>query len=200
MLAQLVDIGHTAVMVPVAAAIAAWLVAGRTWQLALCWCLLFTVGLSIVALSKIAFLGWETGIPTLGFKALSGHAFRSAAVMPVLCFVVLQLAPMSWRAAGVVAGIAVSAGLGVLLVRFDFHTVSEVVPSLALGLGVSLGFMHVANSLPAPRIGRWSIPFSLMMFLVIYGLKPSSISPKLVDVAHYLSGRDYPYMCYNQDM
>lgn len=194
MLAQLVDIGHTAVMVPVAAAIAAWLVAGRTWQLVLCWCLMFVAGLSIVALSKIAFLGWETGIPSLGFQALSGHAFRSAAVIPVLIFVVLQRAPAFWRAAGVVAGITVSLGVGALLVRFGFHTASEVIPSLVLGSAVSQGFMRVANSLPAPRISRWSIPFSLMVFIVIGGLKPSLISPKLVDVALYLSGRDYPYM------
>jgi hypothetical protein len=194
MMAQLVEIGHTAVMLPVAAAIAAWLVTSRTWQLALCWCLMFVAGLSIVALSKIAFLGWETGIPSIDFQALSGHAFRSAAVIPVFFFVVLQLAPMSWRAGGIVVGIAVSVGVGCLLVRFEFHTASEVIPSLVLGSAVSLGFMRVANSLPAPRMNRWSVPFSLIMFLVICGLKPSSISHQLVDVALYLSGRDHPYM------
>lgn len=194
MFVQLVDIGHTAVMIPVAVAIAAWLFTGRTWQLALCWCLMFGVGLSIVALSKIAFLGWQTTIPSLDFQALSGHAFRSAAVIPVLLFVILQLAPLSWRAAGVALGMAVSVGVGVLLVRFQFHTVSEVIPSLVLGSAVSLGFIRVANSLPAPRINRWSVPLSLMMFLVIWGLKPSRISPRLVDVALYLSGRDHPYM------
>lgn len=193
MLAQLVDIGHTAVMVPMAAAIAAWLFASRTWQLALCWCLMFAAGLSIVALSKIAFLGWETDIPSIGFQALSGHAFRSAAVIPAFFFVVLQLAPMSWRAGGAVLGLAASSGVSVLLVRFQFHTVSEVMPSLVLGSAVSLGFMHVANSFPAPRANRWSAPFSLVIFLVICALKPASISPKLVDVALYLSGRDSPY-------
>lgn len=194
MLVQLVDIGHTAVTIPVAAAIAAWLVTGRTWQLALCWSLMFVAGLGTVALSKIAFLGWETGIPSLGFQALSGHAFRSAAVIPVLLFVVLQRAPLSWRGGGVGIGFAVSVGVAVLLVRFQFHTASEVIPSLMLGSAVSLGFMRIANSLPAPRINRLSVPFSLIMFLVICGLKPSSLSPKLVDVALYLSGRDHPYM------
>ncbi|THC42565.1 membrane-associated phospholipid phosphatase [Massilia sp. Mn16-1_5] len=194
MIAQLVDIGHTAVMVPVAAAIGAWLVMGRTWRLALCWCLMFAAGLSIVAMSKIAFLGWETGIPSIDFQALSGHAFRSAAVIPVFFFVVLQVAQASWRAAGVVFGMVVSLGVGVLLVRFQFHTVSEVIPSLALGSTVSLGFVRVANKLPAPLINRWSVLFSLTMFLVMCGLKPSKISPHLVDVALYLSGRDYPHL------
>lgn len=200
MLAQLVDIGHTAVMIPVATAIAAWLVAGRAWQLVLSWCLMFGAGLSIVALSKIAFLGWETGIPSLDFQALSGHAFRSAAVMPALFFVVLQLAPRHWRVGGVALGIAVSVGVAVLLVRFQFHTTSEVIPSLVLGSAVSLGFMRVANSLPAPHVSRWSVALSLIMFLVICGLKPSRISPHLVDVALYLSGRDHPYMWSKQQV
>jgi hypothetical protein len=62
-----------------------------------------------------------------------------------------------------------------------------------LGSAVSLGFMRVANSLPAPRINRWSVPLSLLMLFVICSLKPSSISHRLVDVALYLSGRDHPY-------
>lgn len=194
MLAHIVDIAHTAVMIPVAGAIAAWLIAGRAWQRALCWCLLFATGLSIVALSKIAFLGWETAIPSLDFEALSGHAFRAAAVIPVLFFVVLQATSPSWRAKGVVFGFAVSVGLGALLVRFHFHTASEVIASLVLGSAVSLGFMRIATRLPAPRIHRGTVSFSLIVLLVICGLKPSSVSHRLVDVALYLSGRDHPYV------
>jgi hypothetical protein len=194
MMAQIIDIGNTAVMLPVAGAIAAWLVARRPWQLALCWCLMFAAGLSIVALSKIAFLGWEIGIPSLDFQALSGHAFRAAAVIPVFFFVALQGTSMSWRAAGVVLGIAVCVGLGVLLVHFHFHTASEVIASSVLGSVVSLGFMRIATKLPASRINRWAVPFSLIIFIVICGLKPSSISHRLVDVALYLSGRDHPYV------
>lgn len=194
MSAHIVDIAHTAVMIPVAGAIAAWLIAGRAWQRALCWCLMFAAGLGIVALSKIAFLGWETAIPALDFEALSGHAFRAAAVIPVLFFVVLQGTSSSWRAKGVVFGIAASVGLAALLVRFHFHTASEVIASLVLGSVVSVGFMRISSGLPAPRIDRRTVSFSLIVLLVICGLKPSSISHRLVDVALYLSGRDHPYV------
>jgi hypothetical protein len=194
MIAQIVDIAHTDVMLPVAGAIAAWLIAGRAWQQTLCWCLLFAAGLSVVALSKIAYLGWDTGIPALNFDALSGHAFRAAAVIPVFFFVVLHRASMSRRAGGVVFGIAICVGLAVLLVRFHFHTASEVIVSLVLGSAVSLGFMRLANSLPAPHINRWTVPFSLIILFTIFGLRLSSINHRLVDVALYLSGRDQPYM------
>lgn len=176
-----------------AAAIAAWLIAGRAWKMALCWCVMFAAGLSLVALSKIAFLGWETGIPSLDFKALSGHALRATAVIPVLFFVVLQRTSTSWRTGGVVLGLGVSVGLGVLLVHFKFHTASEVIPSFMLGTFVSLGYIRIARTLPAPRINRWTVPLSMIVFVVFFSLKPSSINHRLVDVALYLSGRDRPY-------
>jgi hypothetical protein len=189
----IIDIGHTAVMLPLAGAIAAWLIAGRAWKMALCWCVMFAAGLSLVALSKIAFLGWETGIPSLDFKALSGHALCSTAVIPVLFFVVLQGASTSWRTGGVVVGIGVSVALGVLLVHFKFHTASEVIPSFMLGTTVSLGYIRIATTLPAPRINRWTVPLSMIVFVVFFSLKPSSINHRLVDVALHLSGRDRPY-------
>lgn len=193
MIGQMINIGHTAVMVPVAGAIAAWLITERAWQLALCWCLTFAAGLGIVALSKIAFLGWETGVPSLHFEALSGHAFRAAAVIPVLFFVVLRGTSISWRA-GLVFGIAVGVGVAVLLVRFKFHTASEVIASAVLGNAVCLGFVRIASRSPAPRITRSTVPFSLIIFILICALKPSSISHRLVDVALYLSARDHPYV------
>lgn len=189
----IIDIGHTAVMLPLAAAIAAWLLAGRASKLALSWCLMFAAGLSLVAMSKIAFLGWETAIPALQFKALSGHALCSTAVIPVLFFVLLQGASISWRTAGVALGILVSIGLGVLLVHFRFHSASEVIASFVLGTSISLGYIRLARTLPAPRINQWTAPLSVMVFIFIFTLKPSVISYRLRDVAVHLSGRDRPY-------
>ena len=189
----IIDIGHTAVMVPAAGAIAVWLVAARAWRQALCWCLIFAAGLGLVALSKIGFLGWGLELPAIGFKALSGHAWRATAVVPVLFFVVLQGVPVRWRTAGVVLGILLSTGISALLVMFRFHTVSEVVASSILGVSAGAVYMRRATTLPAPRASAWAAPVSLLAFLVVCGLKPSSISHHLVDVALFLSGRDQPY-------
>lgn len=190
---HIIDIGDTAVTLPVAGAIVAWLIAGRAWKAALCWCLMFAAGLSLVASSKIAFLGWDAGVPSLNFQALSGHAFRATAVIPVCFFVLMQGTSMAWRTGGVIVGMVVSLGLGVLLVHFKFHTASEVIASSMLGSSVSLGFMRIAMTLPAPHINRWTAPLSMMVFLGICSLKPSSINHRLVDVALYLSGRDRPH-------
>ena len=189
----MIDIGHTAVALPLAAAIAVWLVTGRAWKLALCWCLMFAAGLSLVASSKIAFLGWDTGIPSLDFKALSGHALCATAVLPVLFFVTLQETSRSWRTGGVVFGICVSVVLGLLLVHFRFHTASEVLASSLLGFSISLGYIRIARTLPAPGLHRWTVPMSVLAFVLMFGIKPSVVNHKLDDVALYFSGRDHPY-------
>ncbi|WP_288381026.1 hypothetical protein [uncultured Massilia sp.] len=190
---QIIDIGHTAVMVPLVGAIAAWLVLGRAWKLAAWWCLIFATGLGIVAASKIAYLGWGMQIPALGFKALSGHAWRATAVLPVLFWVVLQDAPARWRMRGALLGVLLGAALAGLLVVFGFHTASEVIPSFALGIGAGLAFLRAAACVPAPAIRPWVVPLSLASFVLIFSLKPSSISPRLVDVALFFSGREEPY-------
>jgi hypothetical protein len=189
----IIDIGHTAVMVPTAGAIAVWLISGRAWKLALCWCLIFAVGLGLVALSKIAYLGWGLELPSIRFKALSGHAWRAMAVIPVLFFVLLQGASANWRMGGFALGVALSFGLGALLVIFRFHTASEVFASWILAIAAGLVFVRMANMLPGPSVDRRAVAMSVATFLVIWGLKPSTVNHRLVDVALYLSGRDHAY-------
>lgn len=190
---QIIDIADTAVMLPLAGAIAGWLIAGRAWKAAAYWCVMFGAGLAVVALSKILFLGWAAGIPSLDFKALSGHTLRATVVMPVFFFVALQRAPFRWRATGVALGMACSIGIGILLVRFNYHTPSEVIATSVLGSLVSLGFIRIASMLPAPRINGWMGPLSLLFFVVIFNLKLSSMNQQLVDIALYLSDREHPY-------
>src|SRR4051794_4137900 len=184
-LIQMIDVADTAVMLPMAGAIAGWLVAGRAWKAALYWSLMFGAALSIVALSKIAHLGWAAGIPSIDFSALSGHTLRATIVIPVFSFVVLQRAPLFWRAVGIILGVAFSAFIGVLLVYLRFHTVSEVIATSILGGIVSLWYMHIAVKLPVPRVNGWTAPLSLVVFLLIFSAKPTSLSRHLVDVALY---------------
>jgi len=190
---NVIDIGHTELMFPLAAAVAAWLVAGRTWKLALYWCMMFAAGAGLVAMSKVIFLGWGMGIPSIGFKALSGHALCAAAVLPVFFFVALQYAGAAWRVAGVGCGVAVSIGIGALMVYFDYHSAAEVIGSLVLGLMISIGYFRLSSAFPLPRVSRWTVSASVLTFVLIFSLKPAMINHQLVDVALHLSGRDLPF-------
>lgn len=177
-------------MLPAAGAIAAWLVCAKAWMLALRWCLIFVIGLGLVALSKIVYLGWGSEINAVGFQALSGHAWRATAVLPVLFFVTSPSASGSWRTWGLVLGIALSIGLGTLLVLLGFHTAAEVVVSFILGICAVFLFVRAALRAPAPKSGPWVVPASIAVFVVLFSLKPASVSYRLVDVALFLSGRD----------
>lgn len=190
---KVIDVGHTSVMVPAAAAITVWLATGRAWRMALWWSLFFMIGIFLVAASKIAFLGWGTGIRSLDFKALSGHAMRTTAVMPVLFYLLLQRLPIFIRVTGVLFGIALGIIMGALLVTLNFHTASEAIAGCILGGFISVGFIWISNTLPAPHWNHWLIPFSLIAFLVVWYVKPSSIVHWIVNIALYLSGHDEPY-------
>lgn len=91
------------------------------------------------------------------------------------------------------AGIAASVGLAALLVRFKFHTASEVSGSILLGCAVSLGFIRVAAAMPAPRTGRWGVAAALLALIAIWALTPFPLNQRLIDAALYLSGHDHTY-------
>lgn len=154
---------------------------------------MFSFGMSVVALSKIAFLGWGVEIQSIGFKALSGHAFRATVVLPVFFFITLQDIPAQWRTLGFLFGAALSMLVGILLINFNFHSVSEVVASCIFGAFIDVVFIWLAKELSQAHGNLWAIPASVIAFFVIHGLKPSSINHRLVDIALYFSGRDYPY-------
>ncbi|WP_395398918.1 hypothetical protein ACHMW6_18955 [Pseudoduganella sp. UC29_106] len=51
-------LGSLPVTGPIGVAIAAWLLAGRSWRLSLSWCLLFGLGMLLVVATKVAWIGW----------------------------------------------------------------------------------------------------------------------------------------------
>src|SRR5712692_9155992 len=97
---KITGFGGTAVMMPAAAVIVAWLLAGRAWRMALWWCLLFSFGIGIVVATKLAFIGWGIGVRSLDFTGISGHSMRATAVIPVMLYLLLLKARPVARASG----------------------------------------------------------------------------------------------------
>lgn len=188
-----IDIGHTAVMIPAAGAILAWLLLGRAWKLALWWSLIIAAGLGVVAWSKMAFLGWGLEIRAVGFQALSGHAWRATAILPVFFFLISHDVVQGWRIRGALFGAVLGIALGTLLVTLAFHTASEVIASAVLGFSAAYAFIRLAMASPPLKITPWTVPATLLAFITICSLKPSALNHRLVDVALYVSGRDQPY-------
>jgi hypothetical protein len=189
---KIIHVGDTAIMIPAAAAIMAYLVTGRAWRMAWLWCLLFSLGISLVAATKIAFLGWGSGIHSVNFKALSGHATSTTAVIPVIFYLLLQRFPPIIRTCGILLGIVFGVVMGILLVMLHEHSASEAAAGCVIGGIISIGFIWLSDTLPSSP-NPWLIPISVLAFLAVWYAELSSIEYWMVRVALYLSGHEQPY-------
>lgn len=177
-------------MLPAAAAIAAWLAAGRAWRLACVWSLLFMLALALVAASKIAYLGWRFGFPPLDFKAFSGHAMCTSSVFPTAFYLLLQRSGAARRNYGIALGLVLGISMSILLVALNEHSVSEVAAGFFLGAGASLSFIGYANTLPAQLQNHRRFAVSALVFAVVWLAHPESIGYWLVWITLYFSPHD----------
>jgi membrane-associated phospholipid phosphatase len=191
---RITSFGDTVVMLPAAAAIAAWLITGSAYRMAVWWCLLFTFGLVLVAATKIAFVGWGISISGLDFTGISGHAMRATAVFPMIFYLALQKSPPLARISGVLLGGMVGVLIGISRIALYTHSVSEVVAGCILGGVIGLGFIRISNRLPKPFLNPRIIALSLLALLPTSYAQPAPTNQWITAIALYLSGHDTPYV------
>lgn len=178
----------------IAMAIAAWLFVEDEKRLALWWSLLFGAGLGIVVATKMAFIGWGIGIRALDFTGFSGHAMRTAAVMPVLFYLILQRTRLPVRAGGVVIGLAFGALVGMSRISVLAHSISEVVAGWLLGAAVSLMFIRIANASPSKHVFKpMRIALCLLVLLPAPYVHPSPTQQWLTELTLYFTGHEHPF-------
>lgn len=180
-------------------AIAAWMVAARAWRLALCWSIAFGLTLGLVAASKIAYLGWAVTLPSLRFKALSGHATGFAVTSPVL----IRLWSLDWspfaRRAAMFAACSLSLAVAGALVQAHQHTASEAAAGWMLGTGAAFAAIQVLGReiLRPTAKAKACFLVALLSALALDGLFPAN--SLLVRTALVLSGRTAPHPWYGAD-
>lgn len=188
-------LGDSVITLPAAALITVWLLAGGAWRMGLWWSALFGAGLSLVVMTKIAFVGWGLGISAWDFTGFSGHAMRAAALFPVLFYLALLRAAAAWRRAGLAFGLLLGVLMAIARVADQSHSVSEAVSGCLLGTALALGFVWLAQSLPKPRKCRWLLSLSFFCLLpTAYAAPPAPTNAWIEAVALYLSGHSAPYV------
>ncbi|SAK96184.1 PAP2 family protein [Caballeronia fortuita] len=187
-------LGSVGVMGPVALIVAAWLAIGYRWKYAGAWLGLLGAASGLVALSKIAFIGWGIGVRHLDFTGISGHALMSTAVLPVAIFVALLPARGAVRAAGVMLGLLIGTWVGVSRVVLDAHSVSEVVAGCALGAVVALAFVWIAWRAEAGKLAPMPVAASLAAVVVALHGVPVPTQHWITEIALGLSGHERPYV------
>lgn len=183
--------GDATMMAPAAAGIALWLTLARKRRLAFIWCLLFAAAMSLVALTKIAFMGWGIG-ESFNFTGISGHAASACAVFPVMAFLLLQQTRSLFSAYGVAIGAIFGLAIGVSRVVIDAHSVPEVIAGCVLGFVVSAGLIAFATPLDRPKASR---PIVALCMLALFGFSFTAKAPTqfwLERIAVAISGRDQP--------
>lgn len=193
---ELFHLGDLALTIPAACAVAAWLGAAGAWRAAGGWLLLFGLALALVAATKIAFMGWATGLPGLHFKALSGHATGFSAAFPTLCWLLAR--PLGPRVRAVAAGVTLALGIlvAVALVQAGEHTRAEAAAGWLIGAATFLCALHLVGDAPPPRPGRGAAALACALLaagVAAWAVETAPLNHWLVRVALALSGNPSPY-------
>jgi len=207
---QLFHLGDPMLTLPAGSAIAAWLLAARAWRAAFGWMLVFGLALGLVAATKIAFMGWATGLPALAFKAVSGHATGFAAVFPTLCWLAVPAQAVRVRALVAGAALALAAVVAAGLVHAGEHTLAEAAAGWLIGTGAFLCTAWLASgtsgapagasaSAPAPEFAPAFAPApaalacaALAFLASAWLLRSAPLNYWMIKVALVLSGNAAP--------
>lgn len=186
--------GGAGLTLPLAIAIALWLALGYTWRLAAAWLGLLGVAIGVVALTKIAFLGWGVGVRELDFTGVSGHAMLSTAVYPVALFLMLLPTRRPVRLAGVVIGLAAGLAVGLSRVVLDAHSPSEAVAGCAVGALAAVVFVWWSWDAKPGHLHAVPVALSLLMLTVALHDVRVPTQRWITHIALHLSGHERPFI------
>lgn len=191
--ASLFHLGDLSLTMPAAGAITAWLMVARAWRAALGWGLVFGLALALVAATKIAFMGWDTGVPALHYQALSGHATGFTAVFPTLCYLLAQRYGRQARIAASGIGLALGAAVAAALVQAGEHSLAESLAGWLVGAGVFLLGVGLAGDPPAPPVGRAAAMSVLAFAATAWAISSLPLGYWMIKLALALSGNHVPF-------
>jgi hypothetical protein len=188
---SLTSLGDTSVLVPCAILIAfALLQQTSTRRLCAIWLSLFVSAEFVVATTKVLYMGWRLGIPSLDFTGLSGHSTLSLLVWPVAFSLFLGHAR---RATGVAVGILLASAIALSRLEVRAHSVPEVVLGAVLGIALSCSFLvFYRESLHLVALPRWLAVLLILPLVIGYG-RPMPTESILATVARTLSGHSYVF-------
>jgi membrane-associated phospholipid phosphatase len=183
------NLGDSAVMLPCIALITLWLATpAATRALAWRWLLLVFGVMSVVAASKLAFMGWLISLPGLDFTGLSGHSTTSAVVWPALGALLGRRRGPHMQAWGALLGLLIALAVSGSRLVLHAHSVSEAVLGSLTGATASLVFLYRHRAYWCLPERTWVALLSLLLVLPwVYGDRFPS-ETLLKDIASQLSG------------
>jgi len=140
-------LGEAQILLPLALAGMLWLfVVGEQRAMVLRWGSALAAATLLTLASKVAFFGWGIGSAEWDFTCFSGHAMFSAAVLPVLCWVVGLRLGRAGQQMLLLLGLLLAGAIGYSRLEVHAHSVSEVVSGFVLGASVSAFALYGVDS------------------------------------------------------
>jgi len=143
--------------------------------------------------TKVAFVGWGIGWPSINFTGIAGHALLATAVYPVLFATLASSQSRLKRNLAIGAGCVLALLICVSRVLLGAHTPPEVLAGMLIG-GLVAGFSLAVERRSSGAVSP-AIPVLLVAWLVLMPIHaPSSRTYSTVTkLALYLSGHETPY-------
>jgi membrane-associated phospholipid phosphatase len=189
----LTDFGDSAAMLPAAALIALWLALGRAWLQMALWCSGFAALAALVAISKIAFLGWGIGSETLDFTGISGHTALAVGILSVGADLSLADRGRRVRRVGTALSAAVGVAIGLSRLVLHVHSPSEVAAGATLGAALAAIYIWRATYADPAKLRPATLGILLLLTLATIHGQRAPTQSFLTRVALALSGRAVPY-------
>ena len=198
----LTRLGEAQILMPLVALVALWLwISAGLGAQARRWLLAVGGAVALTTASKLAFIGWEVGFAAWDFTGVSGHAACSAAVLPVLAWVLACGHSRATRRWSVLGGFAMAGLVAWSRLAVHAHSSSEVISGFALG-GVSswialsgltrAGDVHATTTKASPRWLQVALLASLV--LLPFAAPRSRTHDWVTALSLRLSGRSQPFM------
>jgi len=179
-------------MLPLAMSMALWLALQKKTASSMRWLLLFGSAAILVAISKIAFIGWGIGSSYFNFTGISGHTMLAAATLPVLPYLLAQAFSPRLSHPAAFVGILMAAGIGYSRLAIQAHSLSEVVTGFLCGVLVSTTFIRRSKDTYSKAAGM----ILLGLFLLITSQQLGQKAPGqdiITRIALHMAQREIPF-------
>ncbi len=158
------------------------------------WLGLMSIATLLVVASKLVFLGWGIGIRSIDFTGFSGHAMRSAAIYPVLFFLLVAWLHTGSRSLAAIFGLLLAAMVAWSRIMVHAHSLSEAASGFLLGGLTSLTFLYTIRNRTELKIHPVLGILSLATLLFPPQMTPVPTQSILIRTALFISGHPAPYI------
>lgn len=182
-------LGQAEIILPILVLITIWMLWHKKNHQIKAWLLPLSATSLLTLASKIAYIGWGSGIAIMDFTVISGHSLLASGVWPVITGRVINVSSYKIRYLLLFLGYLLAAMVATSTVVLKAHSLSEA--GVGFVLGVVTSFLAIRGwktfSDPAPH---W-LSISILVWVVIALLAPppTQIRQFLISLSTYISGK-----------